>query len=299
MLRHRIRGEPWASEEPWSYHASGLLGPEDLLVEPDLADAESPAAEPTEALLIDRHRRTLVKKLRPFFDATCSKRPVREIVTALFDVMERFEIRRQLSAWMDQASTAGDYEQLGEHEQVWNKLTEMLTELVEVLGDESVTLGAFQEMIESSLEHFEFALTPPTVDQVLVGQADRTRPPALRAVLVLGLNEGVFPKVDAEDSVLSDAERRELHSRQIEVAPATDRRLLNENLLAYQAFSSASELLYVRPGDLAQQWQAGHRIGFISANCGRCFPRRSSRDYPASSGMIPRSLARHSNSSRG
>ena len=58
----------------------------------------------------------------------------------------------------------------------------------------------------------------------------------VKAVLVLGLGEGVFPSVPREDSVLCDADRREFHRRNLDVSPATDRRLLDENLLGIHRF---------------------------------------------------------------
>jgi ATP-dependent helicase/nuclease subunit B len=95
------------------------------------------------------------------------------------------------------------------------------------------------------LEGFELALVPPTLDQVLVGQVDRTRPGEIKAVLVLGLSDGSFPAVPREDSVLSDGDRRELHRRNVDVMPPGERRLLDEQFLAYRAFTCASEVLYV------------------------------------------------------
>src|SRR5207247_9855347 len=89
------------------------------------------------------------------------------------------------------------------------------------------------------------ALTPLTTDEVLVGQVDRTRCPDVRAAFVLGMNEGLFPKMPSEDSVLSDAERRELAANQLEIDPDTQRRRLDENLPAYIALTRPSERLIV------------------------------------------------------
>jgi ATP-dependent helicase/nuclease subunit B len=116
---------------------------------------------------------------------------------------------------------------------------------VELMGDEPATLADFVEIYETGMEQFELALTPPTTDEVIVGQIDRTRSPELRVVFVLGMNEGIFPKMKGEDSVLSDVERRELAARNLEIDPDTQRKLLDENLLAYIALTRASEKLIV------------------------------------------------------
>jgi len=95
------------------------------------------------------------------------------------------------------------------------------------------------------MEQFELALTPPTTDEIIVGQVDRTRSPELRVVFILGMNEGVFPKTKPEDSVLSDVERRDSPLENLEIDPDTQRRLLDENLFAYIALTRASERLIV------------------------------------------------------
>ncbi len=117
--------------------------------------------------------------------------------------------------------------------------------MVSLLGDEPMSLERFSEVTESGLEEFDLALTPPTVDQVLVGQVDRTRTPGVRVVFLPGLSEGEFPAAPKDGSILSDRERRELQRLSIDLDPDTRRRLLDEKLLGYIAMTRASERLYL------------------------------------------------------
>ena len=66
--------------------------------------------------------------------------------------------------------------------------------LVESVPDERVELGDFVEILDVGLEQFDLALTPPRVDQVLVGQVERTRTTTLDTVFVFG---GHSPNVNA------------------------------------------------------------------------------------------------------
>jgi ATP-dependent helicase/nuclease subunit B len=104
-------------------------------------------------------------------------------------------------------------------------------------------------VLESGLERFDLALTPPTVDQVLVGQVDRTRtPPGLKVAFVMGLNAGEFPRAARDPTVLSEAERRELRRRRVDLEGDGRRDLLDERLLGYFAFTRASQrLVLTRP----------------------------------------------------
>lgn len=237
VLMHRVRGGIWGLKESW--HARRIktlaedeeLGPQEII---EVQDA-------------DRLRRRVVNRLSPFIERVGTGAPlsVREVVLELFRMFESFGVRKKLVEWMDDAEAAGEIEQRAEHEQVWAELVELFDQMCDLLGDEQVTAGDFVEILESGLETFDLGLAPPTVDQVLIGQVDRTRNPHVRAVLVMGMNDGVFPRVSREDSVLNDAERRELRARQIETEPDSVRRQLDESLLGYIAFTQASERLIV------------------------------------------------------
>jgi ATP-dependent helicase/nuclease subunit B len=228
VLEHRIRGEAWVAAEPWAFHRRGVE-----------------QEQPDERQSVDGDRRKLIEALQPFVRCVQGNATVKESVAALFGVMTALPVRPTLSEWMEAAQGAGDFELAAEHGQAWTDLVEMFDELVELLGDEAVTAASFAEILETGLEGFELALVPPTLDQVLVGQVDRTRPCEIRAVLVLGLSDGSFPAVPREDSVLSDGDRRELHRRNVDVMAPSERRLLDEQFLAYRAFTCASDFLYL------------------------------------------------------
>ncbi len=236
VLQHRIRGGvAWEMVEPWNFRRALTAG----------EDADTPAAD--ESARIDAMRRRLVAALLPLIsglrrDGTL---PVGEIVTGLFETLERLVVRQTLGAWAEASKAAANLEQGSEHEQVWSELVGLFDQMVELLGTEAVEAADFVDILEAGLERFDLALTPPTVDQVLVGQVDRTRAPELRAVLGLGLNAGEFPRASRETSMLSDPERRELRSRRLDLEPDVRRRTLDESLLGYTAFTRASERLYL------------------------------------------------------
>ena len=248
VLVHRIAGiKGWEDPKPWQYERRMTRG----------GDDGDPVAARHEAVeRIDAMRRKVVDRVIHFVEASRAgeTRPVRETVSDLFTLFERFHIRPTLVSWMEAATEAGDYEQRGEHEQVWNELVDLLDQMVDLLGDEPIALIDFVEVLETGLERFDLAITPPTVDQVLVGQVDRTRtPPGLHTVIVLGLAEGQFPRSSRQDSMLADEERQTLRSRGssgtgLDVEPGSERRLLDESFLGYLAFTRAARhLILTRP----------------------------------------------------
>ena len=242
VLVHRIRGLEWEKAEPWAYNRSLTLGGDD--------EALTEGAAGTEARTIDSLRRGVARRLKPLIDLLRFGKAVtvRAVATELFNTLERFEVRQTLSQWAAVAGESAQFEQQGEHEQVWAELVELFEQMVDLLGGEAVTPADFVDIFESGLERFDLALVPPTVDQVLVGEVERTRTPELKAVLVLGLNAGEFPRGGRETSVLSDVDRRELGRRRLELDPDANRRALDETLLGYLAFTrTGGRLIASRP----------------------------------------------------
>jgi len=254
VLLHGIHHGTWASDRPWT----GRRRPTE-----ESGEAVAPAPN---AQNIDSLRRRLVERIGPFVRAVGAspRMPVRSLALAVFRLLAALEILQQIVRWMERAAELHNLEERGEHERVWDELVKLFDELVDLFGDEPISLKDFSAILDSALEGFDLALTPPTVDQVLVGTVDRTRTPAVKACAVLGLNEGQFPLAGREDSVFTDSDRRALGKSNIDLDPDTARRLLDENFLGYLAMTRASDRLLVtrsasdsdgRPTAASPLWQ--------------------------------------------
>jgi ATP-dependent helicase/nuclease subunit B len=95
---------------------------------------------------------------------------------------------------------------------------------------------------------------PPALDQVLVGAVDRSRNPDLRLLLVLGLNDGVFPAVPPAATVLTDADRDALAAAGLPLGPDRRQRIGRERYFGYIAATRAGERLVLT-------WSATDRSG--------------------------------------
>ncbi|MEA2736264.1 MAG: ATP-dependent helicase/nuclease subunit [Humisphaera sp.] len=243
VLLHRIRGAGWADKQPWNYHRTRATRRD----RDDDANDDVVIEAQIEAARMDDLRRHILVGVSPLLSLLRgdAKPTLKQIVVALFELYQTFGVRETLARWIDDADAANDPEQRGEHEQVWAELTKMFDQMIDLLGAQAVDLGDFVEILDVGLERFDLALTPPRIDQVLVGQVERTRTTSPDTVFLLGLSEGKFPKLAREDSVLSDSERRSLRSKNLDVDPDSERRLLDENLLGYIAFTRASRRLIV------------------------------------------------------
>ncbi|MGF1633024.1 MAG: PD-(D/E)XK nuclease family protein [Phycisphaerae bacterium] len=229
VLTHRIRHAAWSAEEDWAYHRKYLA--EDEPEPRPLADRSRHA---------DALRRQLVTALAPLAALRKQTAPLADFASAALAAMDRLKVTQHLGALIDAETST---ERREEHEGLFNALCDMLQQLVDVLGEEAMGFDEFAAVLEAGLDRFDLAITPPTLDEVLVGSLDRTRTPALQAVVLLGMNEGEFPRNPSEGGILGDAERDVLHAAGVELDESSVGRLFNETFLGYVALTRAGERL--------------------------------------------------------
>lgn len=71
---------------------------------------------------------------------------------------------------------------------------DVLQKAVEILGDAPMSLDTFARILSAGLEESSMGLIPPTADSLLVGDIERSRLPDIKALLVLGVNDGIFAR---------------------------------------------------------------------------------------------------------
>ncbi|HBT20230.1 MAG TPA: helicase-exonuclease AddAB subunit AddB [Peptococcaceae bacterium] len=169
-----------------------------------------------------------------------------DMTISIFNLLINLNVSETLEKWRQEAVDRGDLLTAQEHSQVWNRIISLLDQIVEIVGSRKLKAVEYYEIINSGLEALRFKLIPPSLDQVFVASIERSRHPEVKASFVLGANEGVFPAKIDEDVLLTDAERKYLKNAvEIELAPPSSLRIVQEQYLAYIALTRPSEFLWV------------------------------------------------------
>lgn len=129
--------------------------------------------------------------------------------------------------------------------QVWEALLGLLDVFGGALADVRLPLGRLIDLLRMGISAADIGLIPQTIDQVIVGAADRIRPDSPRAVFVIGFNEGVFPRWETSAGIFSAAERDLLKARGVDLLRTPGQTALFERYYVYFALTQASERLCV------------------------------------------------------
>ncbi|WP_284638687.1 helicase-exonuclease AddAB subunit AddB [Paenibacillus silviterrae] len=236
VLAFGIQGSKWLSPDDWTYSLRADL---------DSDGTKGSAGEEAFLRKINACRRRVTRPLLRMQEKMKESKRVRDRVEALYELLVTLQVPERLEAWSQEALRQGKPEKAREHAQVWDRVMDMLDQLVELMGEESLSTEVFARLVETGMESMKLGLVPPTLDQVLVGSMDRTRSGQVKIMFVLGVNEGVMPAKITENGVVSEQERELLAASGLMLAESSRRRLLDEPFLMYCAFCTPSHGLWL------------------------------------------------------
>ncbi|MFJ9498816.1 helicase-exonuclease AddAB subunit AddB [Brevibacillus centrosporus] len=224
VLAHGVYGSQWADDSDW--HFRGAAGAQED------AAADALRRKYSAPLL------AFEKEMKQAMGIN-----VRAMTTALYNLLVSLDVPGKLERWQRNAEESGDLDTAQVHGQLWTGLIELMDQIVEVMGEEVMDVTTYARVLDTGLETIELGLVPPALDQVLIGSMERSRQPDVKALFVLGVNEGVIPLRPKEEGILDEAERERLAEMGIELAPSAKQRLMAEPYLLYQAMTRPSERL--------------------------------------------------------
>ncbi len=205
--------------------------------------------------------------LRPIFrlEKHLGKSPSgSELAAALRDFWDALDTEERLVDWAEEAHEAL-------HSSVWTQMQGWLVSIDLAFGSDRMPLAEWLTIVEAGLSSLTVGLIPPSLDQTLIGAVDRSRNPDLKAVFLLGANEGIFPKPGAERLLLNDSERDALAAAGVHLGVTSLWNLVAEQFYGYIACTRARESLSVTFSETAPDGEPLNHSIFVS-HLQRLFP---------------------------
>lgn len=235
-LSYGIQGKKWTSSERWTYRRYRSLE--------QYTEKQTDSEREIEDKL-NEIRTLIAKPLLQLQNRFKRAKTTMQMCEALYLFLDDLKIPKKLDALRLKEEEEGNLLFASDHDQVWQEVIDLLDKCVEMLGEEKLSRDMFIKVITAGLEALQFANIPPSLDQVLVANIDRSRLANVRAVFVIGANEGVIPSAPSDEGVISDEEREMLFTVGVELAATSRQKLLEEQFVLYHTLTRASERLYV------------------------------------------------------
>ncbi len=164
---------------------------------------------------------------------------------ALAVFLEEHGFYEKICADVERFRQEGELEKAREYEQIYGMVINVLDRLVELLGQEEMSVSEYRELLDTGLSEARVGLIPPGVDQILVGDITRTRLDHVDYLFFLGVNDCNIPKGSGRGGFLSAAERSYLEQEEYELAPTDREAVFTEQFYLYLNLTKPQRHLYI------------------------------------------------------
>ena len=190
-------------------------------------------------------RKNIVTPLLDFRKKLNNSKTVTDISKSLYEFLIENNINQIVEQKSEELQKEGKIDLANIYNTSWNILIEILDEMVLVLGDKKVSFEKYSELLRIGLTNSSLGKIPATLDEVTVGDVDRSRSSKKKVVFIIGLNDGVFPSNNKNEGFIDDNERIYLKENGIELAKTLTEQIYDENFNIYKAFTIPEEILYL------------------------------------------------------
>ncbi|MFA6309104.1 MAG: helicase-exonuclease AddAB subunit AddB [Clostridia bacterium] len=218
VLAHGIKGKKWTDGSEW-----------------DTGEIEQ----------INSLKFQVTEPLMEFRKKTIGRRTASEICADLYDFLCDMGIPEKIEKSIEMFKSHDELSLANEYSQVWDILMNIFDQTVEVMGKETFGIERFSDILKIGLGEYKIGTIPASIDQVVVGNIERSKSHEIKAVFILGANDGQFPSSAMDEGVLSDSDRETLKASGIELASDTRTKALEERYLIYRSLTAAGQRLWI------------------------------------------------------
>ena len=226
-----VRGTMWIRDTAWTAHPLGYGMTWD-----DAATARLAAVN------------ALRERLRIPFAALyegVKRDTAREKVAALYRFLEEIGLPETLEVLTQSLFEDGEVQRADETAQLWAILCDVMDQFVSILGDAALDGEEFAQLMRLVLTQYSVGTIPAALDRVSLTEMTRNDRHTVRALFLLGANDGVLPAVETGGGVLREEDRLALEERGVRLAPHGMAAFHLELQNLYAALAQPTQRLYV------------------------------------------------------
>ncbi len=209
-------------------------------------------------------RKEITEPLLQFKDNISKKKTVKEITKELYEYLIKINVEEKISKKIEELERLGLIELANEYKSSFKNIIDVFDEIVLIFQDEKISFERYTELLKVGLNNSGIGKIPATQDQVVIGDIDRSRSHKVRAIFLMGLNDGMFPSINKNEGFFNDADREKLKENNIELAKGTMEKIYDDNFNIYKAFTTAEEKIFLSYSSLDSEGKSLRPSIYIS-----------------------------------
>lgn len=161
------------------------------------------------------------------------RKTVRDVTEALYRFLEKEEIQKQIRAMERRFAENGELALAKEYAQIYRVVMELFDKFVGLLGEETISLKEYASLLDAGMEEARVGVIPPSLDEVVAGDMQRTRLKDIKALILLGANDTLIPGNTLSGGLLSERDRERFREEGIALAPGAKEKTYIQKFYLY------------------------------------------------------------------
>ncbi len=194
-------------------------------------------ADLKEKSIISSIRQNYILPLAEFHERIKGRNKCKDLVSDLYDYLLKINLDRTIAGYIERFKKNGDVVRHRQYESVWNIIIRVFDEVINVFSDKTINVSKLRNYLYVAFSHQSIGIIPTSVDEVMIGDIARTRTGKVKALFVLGANEGLFPMPAKEENIINDKEKTILGELGYNLSNSSDEQAFFNQFLIYRIFS--------------------------------------------------------------
>lgn len=192
-----------------------------------------------------------------FYKCMRSKlKSVTDKTVCLYHFLEQFEVTKRLVEYEEFFESQGNPSLAKEYHQVYEKVMQVLEEMVELLGEECISIEDYRDILEAGVGEVRIGVIPAGTDVVTIGELERSRLEHVKVLFVVGVNDGKIPKKASNKGVFSELEREAMYQNEIMLAPTVKEQSFMQRFYLYMQLTKPKDYLYLSYAKMNQKGES-------------------------------------------
>ena len=182
----------------------------------------------------------LAHALTNLYEGTKGKILCGGYIRAYLDFLDACKVQEKLESWALSLEEGGLLSKAAEYRRIYEEAIKLQKELSDILGEVPIDTEGYTQLLKIGLEQLKLGHTPPSLDELLVGDLKRTKLTACKVIFLMGVRGGSFPWSEEGQGLITDHEREKL-SGTWELAAGEREKLTEQYYLLYQMMGKAEK----------------------------------------------------------
>lgn len=227
---------------------------------------------------MNHYRRQLVEKVDGLIYVLRQRRKtVADITRAIYEFMVQENLQVRLAEQEELFKAKGELALAREYAQIYRIVIELFDKFVELLGDEEVSLSEYCKLLDAGLEEARVGVIPPEVDQVVIGDMQRTRLKDIKALLFAGANDVYLPGALLRTGLLSELDREKFTREKLTLSAGGKEKAYVQKFYLYLNLTKPSEKLDIYYSKVSADGKSV-RPSYLIQELQKLFPKLKVRD---------------------